>query len=295
MNDYMEYLAVEKGYSIHTIDAYRKDLSQWFQFLETENIQMLNSKTVYAFLSAFEPALNRRSQARKLSAIKSYYRYREMQTGQESPVEVARIRGFSKKLPEIIKPIEMEHLLENDTGQNSFLQLRDMAFLEFLYSTGARVSEALSLFQRDIFQAGTISESVKLSGKGKKERIAFIGAAARQRILEYLLYKKSLFPENEHLFINLRGGTLSRRGALYILQKRSLLSGMRPNVKVHSMRHSFATDMLNEGADIRHVQELLGHSSISTTQIYTHVAKDRLRDVYRKAHPHAIKKGEQYE
>lgn len=291
LNSYFTYIDIEKNFSAHTISAYGKDLSQWENFLIQEQLDWSDVEVndLFSFLSVINSGLTRRSQARKLSAIRSFYRFAEKRGFiRKNPFRHLRFPRYSKGLPTVLPPVDSEVLLDDDSGQNGWIQLRDRALFEFLYSSGARISEALALDESDILSSGEgINGEVVIFGKGRKERVIFIGTKAKTVLLTYLSQKKNFFAEQPALFVNARGGRLTRRGALYILQQRSRHLGLEGEVSPHSLRHTFATDLLNEGADIRHVQEMLGHASVSTTQNYTHVAKDRLKKVYRESHPHS--------
>ena len=187
----------------------------------------------------------------------------------------------------------MSILLEDSTKQNPFIQIRDKFLLEFLYSTGCRISEILLLNVFDIFDGSNVIEDIIVQGKGQKQRVVFMTQGAKDSFCEYFQFRKKYFSNQnqnileEPLFINLRGKRLTRRGSSYILQKRKEHLNLQSSLTLHSFRHSFATDILNEGVDIRKVQELLGHTSVSTTQNYTHIAKDRLFEIFRNSHPHA--------
>ncbi len=292
--EFTEFLDSEQNAAANTRAAYARDLEQWFSFLEREGLEFgdISGEDVYAFigsLKAREKSLERRTQARKLSAIKSYFRFLERRKLIESnPARSLKAARYKRLLPRPLRPLELEALLD-DGMDETFTRLRDKALWETIYSSGMRVSEALTL---DVtrFSIDHVPDELTVMGKGSKARVVYLGAAARQAILEYLPLRQDLVyrmsKTTNALFLNFKGTALTRRGAHYLIKKRVISLGLDQRISPHSLRHSFATDLLNAGADIRHVQEMLGHASVSTTQNYTQVAKERLFDVYRKAHPH---------
>jgi integrase/recombinase XerC len=294
--EFLTFLETERNAALNTREAYARDLGQWLDFLEREGIaeKDLTGDDVYAFLGTLkthEKALERRSQARKLSAIKSFYLFlfRRGYTD-KNPTRLLKAARYKRLLPRPLRPVELEKLLDDSIGDaETFTNIRDKALWETIYSSGMRISEALSL-RMTFFSVEHIPDEITVTGKGSKDRVVYLGAAARQALLEYLphradvLYRLKKFSDS--LFINSKGTGLTRRGAYYLIKKRVAALELDHRITPHSLRHSFATDLLNEGADIRHVQEMLGHASVSTTQNYTQVAKERLFDVYRKAHPH---------
>ena len=237
-------------------------------------------------------SLSARSQARKLSSIKVFYKLL-IKRGKlkESPATM-KAPKFYKSLPAFIPAKEMDALTEPSTlhelNRPEPLVIRDRAIIETLYSTGMRISELLSLTVTNIKgYDGSIVSELKITGKGNKNRIVFFGESARQSITQYLAHRHQLNATTGSLFVNARGGPLTDRGVRDILKHYERPANMQRPLYPHRFRHSFATDLLNEGADIRQVQEMLGHKSLSTTQIYTSVSKERLRQVYRQSHPRA--------
>ncbi|MBV6493014.1 MAG: Tyrosine recombinase XerC [Turneriella sp.] len=293
---FLAYLESEKNLSRNTLLAYENDLKQWFAFLEKEQIEetQIVGDDVYAFLGTLRTRgenLERRSQARKLSALKAFYVYLEKKALiQKNPVQSLKAARYKRLLPRALRPVELESLLEDGTGDEMrFTGVRDKALWETVYSSGMRISEAL-LLSINFFSLSYIPDEVKVRGKGSKDRVVYLGEKARRALLEYLPFRAQVLVRMKKncdaLFINFKGGPLTRRGAHYLIKKRAHALGLDARVTPHSLRHSFATDLLNNGANIRHVQEMLGHASVSTTQNYTHVAKERLFEVYRNAHPH---------
>lgn len=292
---FTEYLEAERNAAENTREAYRRDLEQWLAFLEAEQLgeSDVTGDDIYAFLGALrnrtEP-LERRTQARKLSSIKSYYRFLEQRKLIErNPAKSLKAARYKRLLPRPLRPLELESLLESGADEERFISARDRALWETIYSSGMRISEALSLTMPQ-FMDDQIPDEIKVRGKGSKDRVVYLGAAARQALIDYLPFRADILyrlrKSSDSLFLNFKGTALTRRGAHYLLKKSVRALGLDHRITPHSLRHSFATDLLNAGADIRHVQEMLGHASVSTTQNYTQVAKERLFETYRKAHPH---------
>ena len=296
VTEFLEFLEVQKGASENTIDAYSTDLRQWCHFVEKEMIEWENSdqKDLFGFIIWLQEqtGISRRTQARKISAVKALYQYLE-RTDQieKNLIRKTRAPRYKRGLPKPIRPIELEELLEGETEQKKKIQVRDQALMELLYSSGMRISEALSLRVSDLCdESGGVHSECRVIGKGKKERIVFIGSRAKEVLKQYIAVYRSKLHNEGPLFLNYNGRPLTRQGAVYILKQRRISRNIDQNVTPHSFRHSFATDMLNEGADIRMVQEMLGHTSVSTTQNYTRVALDRLKNTFWTAHPHAKKR-----
>ena len=292
---YLDYLVQEKAYSEHTVNAYANDLGQFSDFVEKEQLEWpeITQKDLNHFLADRAESISKRSKARKVSALKSFYRFmynREMI--ESSTFSTWRAPKFRKSLPKPVRRLDLEKLLEEEDNRPPALQLRDKALWEMMYSAGARISELLALNLQDLISDGKVAEYVTVRGKGSKERQVFLGNKAREVLNAYLEVRRDILRQNSRaeqraLFVNARGGRLGRRGAGYLLRRRRLLLQMNREFTVHSLRHSFATDLIDSGCDIRHVQEMLGHASISTTQNYVQVAKERLMQTFWKAHPHA--------
>ena len=266
--------------------------------------------------SAIQRRVGARSQARKLASLRTFYKTLERRDLiAENPAAIVNTPRFQRPLPGVLMPEDQARIFaEADEADQSgsaaaesakepadestaeilkqgprgrlFDRLRDRLLVEMLYSSGMRVSELVSLRLADV---SGIPEKMKITGKGDKQRLVFLGAPARKALREYLQFREASPVQHDFLFLNQRGGRLSARGVRFILKKMQVDKGMQRKLYPHRFRHSFATDLLNSGADIRAVQELLGHASLSTTQIYTHVSKERLRDVYRQCQPHGKK------
>ena len=282
IDKYIRYLDVEKGYSRHTILNYSKDLSEFKAFLGERALETVDYLALRKFLSVLrERNLKSRSISRKLSCLRSFFRFLNREGLLKSdPAKAVSNPKLEKHLPKFLTEEEITRLIESpDLAKLS--GLRDRAILETFYSTGIRVSELVGLNFEDIdFFSGV----VKVRGKGKKERMVPIGEKALGVLRDYAQKRKNTLPA---VFLNKNGSRLTDRGVRLILDKYIRLTSLREDISPHSLRHSFATHLLNRGADLRSVQELLGHANLSTTQIYTHVTMDKLKGVYDKAHPRA--------
>lgn len=299
IEQFIEYLRHQKRYSLHTIRNYQIDLRQFSEFValrearsEGENsdpgIGMIDSQVIRTYLGSLYGRFRRSTIARKLSAVRSFFLFLERKglTKRNPAADIATPK-LEKYMPTYLLVDEVFRLLERPEKEKP-LGLRDLAILEVLYSCGFRVSEleALTISSIDFDE-----RLVRVIGKGDKERIVPIGRQALQAVRNYLeatqyLRRRNVYiSQDEPLFINFRGGALSGRSIGRIIKKYAIESGLTADVSPHSMRHTFATHLLDGGADLRAVQELLGHESLSTTQKYTHVSLDRLMEVYDKAHP----------
>jgi integrase/recombinase XerC len=293
---FLKWLEVEKGYSSHTVNAYKRDVGEFFLFIgEINNLKDLDPLLIRSYVYQ----LNRRNKsstvARKLSALRSFFRFlvREGITKRD-PVSAVSMPKQGKYIPVFLTVDEMFSLLE-EPGENDTFAERDKAIMEMLYSTGMRVAELASLnLDRINYETGII----RVMGKGGKERLVPVGSTARQKLKEYLPQRESVIQarvmrgkkmEKDAVFLNGRGGRLSVRSIERIVSHYASRAGITARVTPHSLRHSFATHLLEMGADLRSVQELLGHASLSTTQKYTHLNVDHLMEVYDKAHPMARK------
>jgi integrase/recombinase XerC len=289
---FLAYLEVEKGYSPATVRAYATDLAQFEAHLGRRGRSLAASDAVTredatSFLAELHRLREMKSSmARKLSSLRSYFRYLlKHQLVKKSPLAGLRNPRQDKRHPRALNVDEAVAVMEART-QLTPLDLRDLALAELLYGSGLRVSEALSLTVDDV---RTDRGFVRVLGKGGKERLAPLSEAARDRMLDYLPERAALGPAEgeEALFLGARGGPLDRREAARIVAKLAAQAGIGQNVHPHTLRHSFASHMLQAGADLRSVQELLGHSRLSTTERYTHLDLRRIMEVYDKAHPHA--------
>jgi len=286
---YLHYLAVEKGLSRNTLEAYSRDIKAFIEFLKGRSLQDLRGvdrRTALQFVKALESkGLSLRSINRSLVAVRGFFRFL-VRDGylEEDPWEEMGLPSLPRRLPEVLTEEEVERLLEQPDPSTP-LGMRDGALLELLYGTGMRVSEASDL-RLEALQLDLGFVTVK--GKGGKERVVPLGEVAKERVVLYLkegrpsLAKGSASP---YLFLNPRGGKLSRQGVWKVVKRYALAAGIKTRITPHTLRHSFATHLLRRGADLRFVQAMLGHADISTTQIYTHVDREYLRELHRRFHP----------
>jgi len=290
---FLQYLQIEKNYSEHTIDNYRRDIEQFYKFMIEQSIEKFEDvdyiDTRLFLTKLYEQKMARTTVSRKISSLRSFYRFLEREnkvTG--NPFLLVTQPKKGKRLPDFFYEEEMEALFAACEGEDP-LALRNKALLELLYATGIRVSECVNIKMNDIdFDLCTIL----VKGKGKKERYVPFGSYAEEAINQYIRQSRSILTQknsHEHsfLFVNARGGPLTARGVRHILDQVIKKASFSGKIHPHMLRHTFATHMLNNGADLRGVQELLGHSHLSSTQIYTHVTKEHLRKTYLKHHPRA--------
>lgn len=293
-DQFFTYLRIEKRVSDHTLRSYERDIVDFFQFfydrerpVSVQEVNYLHIREYLTYLMRQE--YSRKTIARKLSGLRSFYRYLLREKMVESnPVKAVTTPKLPKALPKVLYQEEMLALL-NQPDLNSPLGIRDRAILELLYASGMRVSELVGLAVDSL----DLTVGVALVfGKGAKERYVPIGKQAISSLTQYLVeVRPKLISKNqdEHnlLFLNARGGPLTDRSVRRIVDKYVTAAAISLKASPHTFRHSFATHLLDGGADLRSVQELLGHVNISTTQIYTHVSKERLRETYYNSHPRA--------
>ncbi|SHN16068.1 tyrosine recombinase XerC [Gracilibacillus kekensis] len=290
---YLDYLQIEKNASKSTIVAYEKDLAHFFRFLRSENLDSLaavNYAIIRTYLTTLhEQGLATKSINRHISTLRTFYNFlvRE-QTVIENPFVHLHLPKTSYTIPEFLYQAEIEKLFDS-IDRSSKLGKRNAALLEVLYGTGIRVSECVQI---KLDQIDFDLQTILVLGKGNKERYVPFGEFARNSLQLYINESRSELvtaksqPQN-FLFLNARGNPLTSRGVRLIINKQVNEAALTLHIHPHKIRHSFATHLLDNGADLRAVQELLGHSHLSSTQIYTHVSKDRLRKVYQTAHPRA--------
>ena len=282
---FMRYLEIEKNYSQHTILNYKLDLEGFSKFLSATEIEKVDYLTLRKYLAALkEKNLGSRSVNRHLSSLRSFFKFLTREgLLKTNPMLSVSSPKQDKHLPQFLTEGEVTKLIESAFPKNLLDErgLRDRAILETFYSTGIRISELVGLDNQDIDVIGGIA---KVMGKGKKERLVPIGEQAISTIRDYLEKRKK---QAAALFLNKNGKRITTRGVRNIVGKYLRLAGIRHGISPHTLRHSFATHLLNRGADLRSIQELLGHVNLSTTQIYTHLTTERLKAVYDKAHPRA--------
>jgi integrase/recombinase XerD len=295
--DFFNYLSIEKGLASNTISAYRLDIEKFFHYLSTnqlslEQVTQEQLSSYVAWLRGMENTefkIGESSIARNIISIRSYFTYLAKEHKFNNPSSNFKPPKIGKRLPKALTIDQVMSML-NIAGTD-LISSRDKALVELLYATGARVSELINLNTLDIStfdsEAGSTT-TVKLKGKGGKERVVPIGSYAVAAVNDYLVRSRPTLLKvstQKALFLNQRGGRLSRQSAWNLVANAAQRAGLSDQVTPHSMRHSFATHLLDGGADIRVVQELLGHSSVTTTQIYTLITIDHLRESYANAHP----------
>lgn len=289
---FLDHIRYVKSLSLMTVSSYAGDLHQWEIFCKDrgESVYDADNFSARAFLSAMSAAgKTPASINRKLSVLRGFYNYLiRLREAEKNPFSQVKGQKNSRKLPDYLSIEELDTLIS--LTSEDIQGLRDRALMELLYSTGCRVSEICSLDTDSV--AGP---KIRVRGKGDKDRFVFIGTQAREALNAYLPLanelKRRKGNRSRALFLELKnGGRLTARGVYYIIDKYAVMSGISKKISPHTFRHSFATALLDEGADIRTVQEMLGHASISTTQVYTHTGIERIRNVYRNSHPHARRK-----
>jgi integrase/recombinase XerD len=316
IDQFIVWVTVEKGLAPNTSSAYRRDLDQftkYFQSLNIVHLDTIHKSDVEQYLSECAQYLQPKSVHRTLASVRMLFKFAHIHDYiQTNPIQNLRLPKLPKYLPEVLTIEQMSQLLNSLAKVDTVEGLRNSVVLEFLYATGARASEVVNLVVDD-FNVGPVQNQVdnitisneiehqiehqigivQLHGKGNKERIVPLGVQAIKAISAYLVRARPALSQRAkgsaqpNLFLNLRGSKLSRQSIWEIVKSAARTCGLPESVSPHTFRHSFATHLLEGGADIRSVQELLGHESITTTQIYTHLSIGRLHDVYRTTHPRA--------
>jgi integrase/recombinase XerD len=285
IKDYLDYLLIDKKYSNNTISSYKKDLDKYQVFLKNKDLNNINYDDVSLYLKSLHK-LGQRSIARNISSLRSFYKYLLTEKiVKESPLELVELPKIPKKLPKVLNEEDIDKLLNMKLFDH--YSYRNKAIIELMYATGLRVSEVVNIKMSDL----DISNAVlRTMGKGSKERILPLGDFALEFISLYInnyrvkFIKKSY---SEYLFLNSRGDKLTRQAVFKILRNIAKETGIKKEFSPHTLRHSFASHILSYGADLRSIQELLGHSDISTTQVYTHISNEKLKDNYDSFHPHS--------
>lgn len=290
LEEFTDYLCVERGVSENTLLAYRRDLERYITFLATQNIvriEDIEPQTVAHYISTLRSlGLSASTTSRNLSSIRMFHRFLVTdQLAGKDPTESFTSPKGPQELPTVIDQVEVEALLAGPDTSTP-IGIRDRAVLELLYATGIRVSELIKITQNDLF----FSEGfVRIFGKGAKERIVPLGEEAIDCVKMYQRQVRIVFSQPgrsfDCLFLSVRGWPLTRKSVWDLLKKYSLSAGIKKSISPHTLRHSFATHLIEGGADLRAVQEMLGHADISTTQIYTHLDREYLKEVYRHFHP----------
>ena len=300
LQSFLDHLTIERGLSSNSISAYRRDLAKFSDFLDKEKLdfERLSEDEIISFevwLKGLGMAVT--SINRNISALKSFYKYLAQEFSTNNPVSAVLSSKVPRRLPKALTIKEITSLIDSTKREGDPISLRDHAIIELLYGTGARVSEIVGIDVNDFAKSdveGNPITTLKLRGKGSKERIVPLGSFAKNALDEYLvrirpnLLSKSKSARVETaLFLNQRGSRLSRQSAWQMISDAADSTGLSGKVSPHVFRHSYATHLLDGGADIRVVQELLGHASVTTTQIYTLITIDKVREAYATAHPRA--------
>ncbi len=297
LTDFFNYLSIERGLSGNTTSAYRRDLERFFHYLSINqlSLDLVNPDTLAGYISWLrgrantEFKISESSIARNIVSLRSYFAYLSKEHNYPNPTLNFQPLKIPKRLPKSLTIEQIMKILQ--VSGDDLISIRDRALLEILYATGGRVSEIINLNTSDILTMNnedTQITTIKVKGKGGKERLVPIGSFGLTALNDYITRSRPTLNKastQKALFLNQRGGRLTRQSAWSIVSKRAERAGLSQIVTPHSMRHSFATHLLDGGADIRVVQELLGHASVTTTQIYTLITIDRLRESYASAHP----------
>jgi len=278
LDNFISYLTAERGASPHTVDAYNRDIVAFIKFFEENSLNETDRKNVETYIGHLrEKGKKTRSIVRALSAFRSFFNFLLVDGKiSHNPLEDIEMPKYTPPIPEVLSEQEVIELLQLPTGSRT--SIRDKTILELLYATGLRVSELIKLNKSDVNLEGGF---LIASGKRSKERVVPFGTYSKEAVKSYLENEK---PKGTYLFPNKRGGTLTRQAIWKIIRKYGLKMA-KTHISPHTMRHTFATHLLEGGADLRSVQILLGHEDISTTQIYTHVDTKRLKEIHKKHHP----------
>ena len=293
--EFLNYSRIERGLSNNSISAYTRDLRRFHVFLSKRTVEIrdFQQKELDEFIIGLsEEKLAISSINRVISTLRSFYGYLEREHQFVNPMKDVESRKIPLRLPKALTIAQITSLIEGSSSEDDLISLRNKAILELLYSTGGRVSEIVGINLSDIFESNDV-RVIKLRGKGGKERVVPMGSFSIKALDDYVvrvrpsLQRKSSKSKSEALFLNQRGTRISRQSAWQIVVDSARSSGLSEGISPHVFRHSFATHLLDGGADIRVVQELLGHSSVTTTQIYTLITIDKIRESYSLAHPRA--------
>lgn len=290
---YLDHVKLERGLSRNTVEAYARDLRDFRQWVEREapdglDVTRLEPRHLFAYVVALASRLAVRSQARHVVALRGLFRHlRAERHLTRNPTEDLELPKLGRKLPSVLSLDEVERLLEAPRATEGPRGLRDLAMMQTLYATGLRVSELCKLRLADV---NLEREFVSTLGKGKKQRLVPLGERAVARVREYLTGARPAFDRGRNhpaLFLTHHGRPMSRQGFWKLLRGYAIAAGIHKHLSPHTLRHSFATHLLERGADLRAVQAMLGHADVATTQIYTHLSNRRVQEVYRRHHPRA--------
>ena len=284
IEEFIDYLRFEKKYSENTISSYKRDLNKINSYLKKDFIK-LTKADIQKYIQNLSKNKNSNTISRTISSLKSFYKFLEINKyTNTNPLTTIISPKTARKLPKVLSEEEVNKLL--DINLNNDFDYRNKAMLELMYSSGLRVSELINLTVNDVDLKNSL---VRIFGKGSKERIVPLNDYATEALNNYILYHRpKLFKQKEsnYLFLNNHGNQMTRQGFFKTLKKIAKEKGIKSELSPHTLRHSFATHLLKYGADLRSIQELLGHSDISTTQIYTHITNEMLEKNYHEYHPH---------
>lgn len=285
IDDFNQYLLLEKKYSSNTADSYKEDLEHFARYFKNKSLKQIAKQDINTYISYLTNDLSTKSLSRHISCLKTFYKYLLLDGYiKENPVGHLTSPKISKNLPRTLTEEEVVKLLDvNLTDDYSY---RNKAMLELMYSSGLRVSELINLKVNDIDFNMSL---VRIFGKGSKERVVPIGDYALEALDKYInLHRASLLKKEatDYLFLNSRGSKMTRQAFFKIIKKQAFIAGIKTDLSPHTLRHSFASHMLKYGADLRTIGELLGHADISSTQIYTHISNETLKQNYKESHPH---------
>lgn len=289
LNDFCDYLKIDKRYSDLTVESYRTEIKGYLDFFKEKNIKVKDIKNsdIKDYLAYIKKSeTSERTLAHNVSVIRTFYKFLlTLKIIERNPTEFLELPKLRKKLPTVLSKEEVEKLLDIDL--TDCYSYRNKAMLELLYSTGLRVSELVNL---ELSNIDLENCTLKTIGKGNKERIIPISDYALYYVEKYInKYRGSMLKKgvNNYVFINNHGNVMTRQGFFKIIKKLAVEKNIKIPISPHTLRHSFATHLLDYGADLRSIQEMLGHSNLSTTQIYTHVSNEHLKDNYNSSHPHS--------
>ena len=283
IDDFLRYLLIDKGYSKNTISSYKQDLNRFSIYFKIKHIKDINNSDLKEYIKSLN--LNEKSISRTISCLKSFYKFLIIEKiVKTNPTDGLYMPKVKKSLPNVLSIDDVTRLL--DVKLDDDFSYRNKAMIELMYATGLRVSELVELKLSDLDFSQDI---IRIMGKGSKERIVPIGDFAKEYLEEYIYKHRGNMLKGittDYVFLNNHGKKMTRQGFFKIIKKLANESGISAEISPHTLRHSFASHLLKYGADLRTIQELLGHSDISTTQIYTHVANEELRKNYDEYHPH---------
>ena len=297
LEEYLAYIAKEKGYSVNTVRSYRRDLEGFGEFLKQKYPDLPLAEIGYRegryYLADLQKrGLAKSTIARKSTSLRQFFAYlKEDEQIEDNTIALLQTPKKGKRLPKVLSETDIERFFEDFLNADDPISLRDRALFELLYSSGLRVSELVGLDIKDVANLNHAAV-LRIIGKGQKERIVPVGSKAKEAIKRYLEHSRGILAEKgasdeQALFLNHQGGRLTTRGVDYLLEEYFKKGALKYKISAHVLRHSFATHLLDNGADLRVIQELLGHESLSTTQIYTEVSAGHLKAIYHKYHPRA--------